>query len=51
MVEQVKDRDKMILCQQVITAGKKLLEAVGHDIPITCVDGGGKEDIGKYDKR
>ena len=49
MVEQVKERDKMILCQQVITAGKKLLEAVGHDIPITCVDGGGKENIGKHE--
>lgn len=50
MGEQVKERDKMILCQQVITAGKKLLEAVGHDIPITCEDGRGKENIGKYDK-
>ena len=47
MNEQIKERDKMILCQQVISAGKKLLEAIGHDIPITCVDGRGKENINK----
>lgn len=49
MSEQTKERNKTILCQQVITVGKKLLDAIGHDIPITCTDGRGKENIGKHE--
>lgn len=51
MGEQINEPKTMILCHQVITAGKKLLDAIGHDIPITCTDGRGKERINEPNGR
>lgn len=31
------------ICEKIIVAGKEVLELLGHDIPITCVDGRGHE--------
>ena len=47
-----KTEEKRRMIYEIQTLGKKLLaQNGGKDIPFTCVDGRGKENIGKYDKR